>query len=109
MANTNIPAVVAAMAAMEDDEFYKFSLKKNAEAKNLIYKTLDEMKMPYVKSHANFVFFKSGKDIRELQGEFYMRGIQVGRPFPPFTDWCRISTGTVEEVQAFVKVLKEVV
>lgn len=109
MANTNIPAVVAAMAAMEDDEFYKFSLKKNTESKNLIYNTLDEMKMSYVKSHANFVFFKSGKDIRELQGEFYMRGIQIGRPFPPFTDWCRISTGTVEEVQAFVKVLKEVV
>ncbi len=109
MANTNVLAIFAALKAMEDEEFYKFSLEQNQAGKEIIYKALDELNLPYIKSHANFVFFNAGKDIRELQGEFFMRGIQIGRPFPPLMEWCRISTGTIEEVQAFVKVLKEVV
>ncbi len=33
------------------------------------------------------------------------KGVMIGRAFPPFYDWCRISTGTIEEVQAFNKAL----
>lgn len=109
MANTNVPAIFAAIEAMKDEAFYNMSVAKNVECKGLIYKTLDDLGLEYVKSHTNFVFFKTGKDIRELQGEFFMRGMQVGRPFPPFMDWCRISTGKVEEVKAFTKILREVV
>ena len=29
------------------------------------------------------------------------RGILVGRPFPPFMDWCRLSIGTMDELKAF--------
>ncbi|GIS06597.1 MAG: hypothetical protein CM15mP109_13530 [Candidatus Dadabacteria bacterium] len=31
------------------------------------------------------------------------KGVRVGRPFPPFYDWCRISTGTSEEVDRFIE------
>ncbi len=108
MANTNVLAIFAAIEAMKDPEFYKMSLAKNEEGKDILYKTFNDLGLRYVKSHANFVFFESGRDIRELQGEFFMRGIQIGRPFPPFLNWCRISTGKVNEVQAFAKVLREV-
>jgi histidinol-phosphate aminotransferase len=109
MANTNVLAVFAAIEAMKDADFYKMSLAKNEEGKKLLYQTFDDLGLEYVPSHTNFVFFKTGKDIRELQGEFFMRGMQIGRPFPPFMEWCRISTGKVEEVQAFTKILREVV
>ncbi len=36
------------------------------------------------------------------------KGIRIGRPFPPFYDWCRISTGTLEEVDLFTKSMLEV-
>ena len=36
------------------------------------------------------------------------KGVMVGRPFPPFYDWCRISTGTSEEVDVFVQAMLEV-
>ncbi|MDX1941678.1 MAG: histidinol-phosphate transaminase, partial [Saprospiraceae bacterium] len=109
MANASVPAIYAAKAAMEDQEFYKFSLQKNAECLNIMYKTLDELKMPYIKSHANFVFFNSGKEVSEMNKIMAEKGIMVGRPFPPLSKWLRVSTGKVEEVEAFVKALKEVV
>ena len=79
-----------------------------AEAKEMIYATLDEIGLHYVKSHTNFVFFRSGREIRGLQADMRAQGVQIGRPFPPLTDWCRISTGTIEQTAAFCEGLKNV-
>jgi len=66
MARTNILAIAAAKEALKDDEFYKFSILKAAEGKKIIYNTLDELGLEYIKSHTNFVFFKSGRHISGL-------------------------------------------
>ncbi|EZH71629.1 aminotransferase [Aquimarina atlantica] len=105
VAYSNVPAIAAAKEALNDKEFYNFSLQKTWEAKEMIYKTLDTLKLPYVKSHTNFIFFKSGKNIRTLHKEMLEKGVLIGRPFPPFFDWCRISTGTIEEVTLFTQAL----
>ncbi len=108
MANTNILAIEAAKTALEDEEFYKFSILKAAEAKQHIYKTLDELSLPYIKSHTNFVFFKSGRSINHLIPAMKEQGVLIGRPFPPLYDWARISTGTMEEMKLFGTALKRV-
>jgi histidinol-phosphate aminotransferase len=36
------------------------------------------------------------------------RGVLVGRPFPPYPDWCRVSLGTVDEMKIFATALREV-
>ncbi len=108
VAFTNVIALQAAKTALKDDEFYKFSLQKNKEAKTAIYQTLDDLGLEYADSHTNFIFFKSGMQIQDLQKKMYALGVQIGRPFPPFTDWCRISTGTMEEVELFNNGLKKV-
>ncbi len=108
VAYSNIPAIAAAKTALDDKEFYEFSLQKTREAKEMIYKTLDIFELPYVKSNTNFIFFKSGKDIRTLHREMMDKGVLIGRPFPPFFNWCRISTGTIEEVTLFTKALSSI-
>ena len=108
MANTNILAIEAAKQALKDDEFYKFSILKAHEAKNHIYKTLEELNLPYVKSHTNFVFFKSGRPIHDLISDMQGQGVLIGRPFPPLYDWARISTGTMEEMELFGSALRKV-
>ena len=108
MAMTNVLAIEAAKEALKDDEFYKFSLIKNTEAKNTIYRTLDDLQLEYVKSHTNFVFFKSGRPISELIPAMKKENVIIGRPFPPFYEWCRISTGTLESMQQFDRALKKV-
>ena len=70
--------------------------------------TLDELGLDYVPSNTNFVFFHSKKHIDKLGKQMLDKGVRIGRPFPPFYDWCRISVGTLPEVQAFTIALKEV-
>ena len=108
VAMSNVLAVEAAKEALQDEAFYKFSLAKNKEAKERIYKLLDHLKLDYVKSHTNFIFFHSKRDIRELGPQMLEKGVRIGRPFPPFYDWCRISTGTLEEVDLFIKAMLEI-
>lgn len=107
MAFTNILALAAAQAAMEDEAFYRFSLDKNAEARTMIYETLNRLGLRYIPSQTNFVFFESGMDITELGGALYQQGVVIGRPFPPFMKWCRISTGTIEETGRFCEALQK--
>ncbi len=108
MANTNILAIEAAKVAIKDDEFYKFSLAKNEEGKKIIYETLNELGLEYIKSHTNFVFFKSGIHIDGLIEDMKNENIQIGRPFPPLYNWARISTGTISQVEQFGIALKKV-
>jgi histidinol-phosphate aminotransferase len=108
MANTNILAIEAAKEALKDDDFYKFSIAKNKEAKDHIYSTLNDLQLKYVKSHSNFVFFKTGRHIDEMIELMKKENIQIGRPFPPMYNWARISTGTMEEMELFSKALKKV-
>lgn len=108
MANLSMLAIHAAKAALNDTAFYQFSLQKAAEAKKQVYNLLDELKLSYVPSHGNFVFFKTGQDIRELQTAMAQQGVLVGRPFPPLLEWCRISLGTPSEMNAFTGALRQV-
>jgi len=107
-AGSNVLAVVAALASLEDEEFFRYSLNKNNEAKELIYHTLDELGLEYIRSHTNFVFFHSGKNINDMIREMKKRNILIGRPFPPLLDWCRVSTGTIDEVEKFNRALKAI-
>jgi histidinol-phosphate aminotransferase len=108
VAYTNVLALFAAKAALEDKQFYDFSLQMNTKAKDHIYAALEDMGLEYVPSHTNFVFFKTGRDIRQLNAKMRDHGVMVGRPFPPFNDWCRISTGTMDEVKMFTSALRKV-
>ncbi len=108
VAFTNTLALAGAEAALEDRDFYTFSLKKNKEAKDMIYATLDELGLRYVPSHSNFVFFHTGREIQGLIQDMQAHNVRIGRPFPPLTDWCRISTGTPEETAAFCTAIKQV-
>ena len=108
MAMSNVLAIEAAKEALKDDEFYKYSLLQNTKAKELIYSTLEELDLPYIKSHTNFVFFKSGRSIHELIPAMLDEGVRIGRPFPPNLNWARISTGTLQETEIFNQALTKV-
>ncbi len=107
-AYTNVLAIDAAIAAMEDKEFYEFSLNKVKEGKQLMYSAMNDLGLEYIRSNTNFIFFKTGRNIKTFNRQMLEQGIKVGRPFPPFDEWCRISMGTIQEVQLFNQALKNV-
>lgn len=108
MAGPNILAVAAAKAALEDEAFYKFSLEKTKEGKKMLTNTLDGLGIEHVPSAANFIFCKTGRPISEVYASYMKEGIKVGRPFPPMLDWCRMSMGTIEQVELLCAATKKV-
>ncbi len=104
----NILALHAGITAMDEHDFYKYSLDMNLQARQKIYDSLDALNLEYVKSHTNFVFFKTGVEIKQFNASMQEQGVKVGRPFPPYTKWCRVSTGKLEEVDKFAEALKTV-
>lgn len=108
MAGPNVLALAAAKAALEDEEFYRFSLEKNKVMMKMTTDTLDELKLEYVPSACNFVFFHARRPISEVQAAYKKEGILVGRPFPPMDDWCRVSMGTVEQVEKLCEATRRI-
>ncbi|WP_298487527.1 histidinol-phosphate transaminase [uncultured Maribacter sp.] len=109
MARPNMMAIAAIKASYEDEEFYAKSLAYNMECKQYVYKILEELNLYYIPSHTNFIFFNSGIDIRELRVQMRDKGIAIGRPFLPHTNWCRISMGNMEDMIKFGEALKQVI
>lgn len=109
MGYVNMMGVYGAMAALDDKEFYDFSLQKNKEAKETIYKVCDDLGLRYVKSHTNFVFHQIKKDVSVFAQDMLAQGVKVGRPFPPLTDWCRISTGNEEDMKIWEQAMRKVI
>jgi len=103
-----ILGIVAAHASYQDDEFPKFSIRKNQESKAIVAEMCDELGLRYVKSNTNFTFIHTGMDNQTFQSQMSEYGILTGRDFPPFNDeWSRISMSKPEEMEYFVQVYKQ--
>lgn len=103
----NIAAVEAALAEISDKEFIEMSRRENAQARALVCKCFDELGIKYLPSQTNFVFMELKGPLKEFAERMKAEHILVGRPFPPATQWCRISLGTVEDMRYFVRKLNE--
>jgi histidinol-phosphate aminotransferase len=54
------------------------------------------------------VFFDTGMPLARFSDLMRERNILVGRLFPPYHSWCRITIGTEPEVTTFLGALREV-
>ena len=60
-------------------------------------------------SQTNFVFIKltKGTTLKEFAERMKSANILVGRPFPPATDWCRVSLGTAADMRFFAQTMRQ--
>ena len=105
--NINVLGLNAAYASYQDEEFQRFTLRKNKESLAIVESMHEELGHRYVKSNANFTFFETGRDVREVNAAFRKEGIMVGRPFPPMLDWLRVSMAKPHEMRYFVQTYKK--
>lgn len=108
MSSLNFLGVAAARVSLEDRNFHAYSRRKIAEGRTRFCALLEELRLPYTPSHGNFVFHHTGIPIREFQAMMKERDFLVGRPFPPYDDWCRISIGNDEEMRLYERAMREV-
>lgn len=105
--NINVLGLDAAYASYQDEEFQRFTIRKNRESLAIVEGMHEELGHRYVKSNANFTFFETGRDVREVNAAFRKEGIMVGRPFPPMLDWLRVSMAKPDEMRYFVQIYKK--
>jgi histidinol-phosphate aminotransferase len=107
----NVLALHAAMAAIEqDDAFAAAERARNKEVRDFTMKWFADRRMKPTDSQANFMFVNIGRPVKEFRDACRARGVLVARDFPPFEkSHCRISFGTMEEMQKAVAVFGEVI
>ena len=104
--NTNAMGAAAASATLADKTYLALSLEATKLSKKIVTDALDELGIEYLPSQANFIFHKTKKGV-DYKAKMAEAHIMVGRAFPPYDDWNRLTLGTPGEMKAFVKVLKD--
>lgn len=61
-----------------------------------------------IPSETNFFMIHIKRPVQPVIQEFLKRGVLVGRPFPPMTDFLRVSVGTAPEMDRFGVAFKEI-
>ncbi|HZH01223.1 MAG TPA: histidinol-phosphate transaminase [Flavisolibacter sp.] len=108
-ANVSSVSANAAMAALDDQGFVHDCREKAAQAREICYTTFRKLDLKYIPSSANFVLFNIDKLKRNLIDEMKQRNIEVQFREHYGGKWCRVSMGTIEEMQLFTKALGEIV
>jgi len=109
MTSPNIFAVRAARASLGDHVFLTDTRRRIIASRRKITGELARLGRPCAVPQGNFVFFDTGMPLPRFTELMKDRNILVGRPFPPYDNWCRITIGTEPEVSAFLEALGAIV
>jgi histidinol-phosphate aminotransferase len=100
--------ISAASAALADTAHVGQIRDITASERTKWVSVLDHRGLAHTASQANFIFFRAGLPQTELAAALRLRGIEIGRTFPPYTDWARITIGLPDENRAAQQQLHEV-
>lgn len=108
--SVNRLAQIAATISLADSHHVEASRKNNSEGKKYLYAQLDKLGISYVKTEANFIFINLNNDADTVFMELMRRGVIV-RPLSSFgmPGSIRVTIGTPEQNQKFIKALSEVI
>jgi histidinol-phosphate aminotransferase len=96
------------VAALADTETPARVKRETIEIRNRTTTALEGMGHKVIPSDANFFMVHIRRPVQPVIEEFRKRGVIVGRPFPPMTDYLRVSIGTPEEMDRFMTAWKGV-
>jgi histidinol-phosphate aminotransferase len=102
-------AVLAALDRdVSDPAYIPNEGKRNTEARAFTLKWFADRGYKATDAQANFTFVDVAMPVEEFQAGCAKGGVKVGRPFPPYWTHCRISIGTMDEMQRAVQVFDKV-
>ncbi len=102
----------AVLAALErdaaDPSYIPNEGKRNEAARAFMLKWFADRGYKATDAQANFTFVDVAMPVEDFQAGCAREGVKVGRPFPPYWTHCRISIGTMDEMQRAVQVFDKV-
>ena len=99
--------IAAAIAGYQETEFLQAALKKAMASKEFLYATLKKEGYDYIPSSANFVLFPIKMPSQQFNQEMSKRGVGIRVYSYNGKDYCRVSIGTMEEMQIFADAFKQ--
>lgn len=107
--NVNAMSMVAALAALEDQEHVDKSVKLNSRGLRFLESECDRLGLAFIPTVANFLTIDFGRDAMPIYDALLHEGVIV-RPIGVYElpNHLRVTVGTQAENQRFVKALEKV-
>jgi histidinol-phosphate aminotransferase len=90
-------AVVAATASLKDMTFLPEMVRQVADEREKWFQLFRDLRLRFTASGGNFVFVDAELPHTRLAAALWERGVDIGRAFPPYDQWARISIGLPAE------------
>jgi histidinol-phosphate aminotransferase len=106
--NTSAVVKYGGVAALKDTTYEAKMKQLNKQVRDKAMNELKTMGYELIPSQTNFFMVNVKTDVTPVGEEFKKREILVGRKFPPMNEWLRVSVGTEDEMNRFMKAFKEI-
>lgn len=100
----NTAGLAAAIASYNDTSFTGYSKGRILEAKGILLDAVKKAGLEALPSQANFLYVKV-PDANAVQKAMAAKGIQIRGAYGKWTQWSRVSTGKIEDVQRYAAAL----
>ncbi len=107
--NVNVPALAAAQAALDDQEFVTRTRRLNQAGKQQLQAAFERLDLQYVPSAGNFILLDLKTDANAVYEALLRRGV-IARPVGAYQlpTHIRVSIGLESENQQFIQALENV-
>jgi histidinol-phosphate aminotransferase len=100
----NATVIRCALTSLDDTAGHEQARQRNQRDREEFMRQAQARGLKTIPSFTNFVMVETGRPVRSVIGHFRKNGVEIGRPFPPFDNWARISLGTPEQMTTFWRV-----
>jgi len=107
-ANVSTVSAAAAIASLTDRGFLLDCREKNNKVKELCYSTFQQLNLEYIPSSTNFILFNIDTLKEKFNSGMKNKNIHLRIRDAYGGKWCRVTMGTLEEIQTFTNTLKEI-
>ena len=106
-AGASAVSLAGAIASLDDRNFVNTSKEKNRDARSLVTNAFNELQIPYIPSHTNFLYYSVAGQKKDLLSALAANNIRAGRITEANGSWSRISIGTADQMKQYISVVKQ--
>ena len=106
--SVNVVALAGARASLLDSAHVIEGRKRNSDTRDMVVSALKQLGYEVVPSQANFFMVNIRRPVRPVIDAVRAQGVHVGRLFPAYPQYLRVTVGTPQEMQSFLSAFKTV-
>lgn len=106
--SVNAVAAMAARIAVQEQRFVEDYALEVLTARELLYVGLERLKIPYIRSSANFVLFQAGERAVPIRDALRDRGVLVRDRSYEIEGCVRVTVGTRDQIQRFLDEMEQI-